>query len=122
MAIEKHGDNTFVFAWDDTDADAIALATGLRPQTLKIASAPEFVAKAEDEDGLAAASAVAPDARTATMTGYVVDKTKFESAASFTFETRYYVITGRNMDVEAKEYRKGEFTAEQNDGITAPVV
>jgi len=122
MAITEHGDAEFVFAWDDTDADAIATAIGLRPQKLKISSAPEYIATAEDEDGLKAAKAVAQDGRTFTMEGYVVDKVKFKAAKSFDFEGDYYVIEGRDMDVESKEYRKGSFTGSQNDGITAVIV
>mgnify|MGYP003655684440 CR=1 FL=1 len=121
MAITEHGEAEYVFGWDDTDAAAIATATGLRPQTLKISGAPEYIAHAEDEDGLKAAKAVANDARTFTMNGYLINKASFEAAKSFTFETRYYIIEGRDMDVESKEYRKASFTGSQNDGITAAI-
>jgi len=121
MAIQEHGDSTYVFGWGDGVALAIATATGLIPQTLKISAAPEYIAHAEDEDGLKAAKAVAQSARTFTMNGYLVDQTKFDDAASFTFESRYYVIEGRDVDVESKEYRKCSFTGSQNDGITAAI-
>lgn len=122
MAITEHGDAAYVFGWDDTDAGAIATATGLKPQSLKVSGAAEYVAKAENEDGVPAAMAVAPDGRTFTMSGYVVDKTKFDAAKAFTYESRYYVITGRSIDTESKEYRKGEFTGEQHDEIAAEIV
>lgn len=121
MAIQEHGDASYVFGWDDTDAAALATASGLKPQSLKVTGAAEYVAKAENEDGVPAAMAVAPDGRTFTMSGYVVDKTKFLAAASFSFESKYYVITGRDITVETKEYRKGEFTGEQHDEITAAI-
>lgn len=120
--IQEHGDGNYIFGWGDEDALAIATATGLVPQTLKLSGAAEYVSKAEDEEGVPAAMAVAPDGRTFTMTGYIVDLIKFKAAASFNFDGKYYVITGRNRDYENKEYVKAEFSGEQHDKITGPVV
>ena len=122
MAIQEHGDSSYKFSWGDEDNVALATQLGLSPTTLDITSAPEYVAKAENTAGVPAAMAVAPDGRQFTMTGYYQDKVKFEAAAAFEFDGRYFVITGRKIGVKSKEYQMAEFSGVQHDEITAAVL
>ncbi len=122
MAITKHtNDATIKFGWeaDSTGILAIAGAVGMQPQELKLSGSAEYIAKAEALDGTVAAMAIAPDKRQFTMTGYVTDSTLFNDAVSFTYDSKYYVISGRSLDASNKDYQKGELTGEQHDLITS---
>ncbi len=116
MAITKKGDTTYVFGFDGSGT-GIATSIGMKPMELKTQGAAEYVAKAEDEEGLTIAMVTAADARTFTLTGYVINQTAFNDAEDFTFDGNFYIITGRNIDYSSKEFMKGEVTGEQYDGI-----
>ena len=119
----KHGDNSYSFAFEDGDAGALATAQGLKPQTLEVGDEKEFVATAQDEFGETAAVAVSGSEKGSfTMAGFIVDETAFKAAKSFTFDGRYYIITGRKRSRGASEFEKGEFSGEcytSVDGLAA---
>lgn len=124
MGLTKHTgaqSGTIKFGWEEDHAGITGIAGGLgmQPQELKLAGSPEFVAKAEALDGTVAAMAIAPIGRQFTLTGYVTDVTKFNDAVSFSYDSKYYVISGRSLDASNKEYMKGEVTGSQHDLITA---
>ena len=122
MAITKHTDDaTIKFGWEADSAAILAIAgvVGMQPQELKLSGSAEFIAKAEALDGTVAAMAIADDGRQFTMTGYVTDASKFNTAVSFLYKTKYYVISGRSLDASSKDYQKGELTGEQFDKITS---
>lgn len=123
MAINKHTGSqsgTIKFGWEDDAAGITSIATGvgMQPQELKLSGSPEFVAKAEALDGTVAAMAIAPLGRQFTLSGYVTDVTKFNDAVSFTYDQKYYIISGRSLDATNKDYMKGEVTGSQHDLIT----
>jgi len=118
MAITKKGDLTYVFGFDGSGT-GIATSLGMKPMELKTQGAAEYVAKAEDEEGQVFAMVTAADARTFTLTGYITNQTTFEDAEDFTFDGKFYIITGRNIDFSSKEFMKGEVTGEQYDAIVA---
>lgn len=101
-------------------AAAIELATGLAPQELQISSEPEFVAEADGADGTVDAVAVAQDKRSFTLTGYITDMAKFnEEGLDFTFDGRFYIITGRQATKATKDFQKGQLTGSSWNNITA---
>lgn len=123
MAFTKFGDNTYKFSFDAAEAAAIAAATGLKPQELQINSEPEYVAEALDEAGETAAVAVGEDKRTFTMSGYIVDETKFdEQGLDFTFDSKFFIITGRQKTEAARDYAKGQLTGVSYKNVTAEIV
>ena len=120
MAFTKYGDGSYRFAFDSAEAAAIAAAVGLKPQEMQINSEPEFVAKAED-GGLVAAMAVSPDKDSFTMSGYIVDLALFKAGGTFTFDSKFFVVTGRQRGVNGKEYEKGQLSGEHHSLITAVI-
>lgn len=123
MAFEKFGDGSYRFGIDSVEAAAIKASTGLVPQKISFQGEPEFVAEATNELGLAAAMAVAQDKQTFTMEGNIVDLALYQAVgASFTFDGRFYIVTGRSRDVAPREYEKGTLTGVSYLGVTGPVV
>ena len=113
----QFGDLDYKFGFNDVGAAAIAAACGMKPQTLSISGEPEFVADAENADGLVASTVVGPDKFTFTMAGYIVDRELFDSASNFTYDGRFFVIKGRKVDVANKEFNKGELSGSSNSLI-----
>ena len=119
MAFTKFGDSSYRFAFDSAEAAAIATATGVKPQELQISGEPEAKAEAIGTDGVVEAVAVGPDKRTFTLTGYVVDKSKFETVGlTFTFDSKFYIVMGRQRTVATREYEKAQLTGESYDQVT----
>jgi len=122
MAFTKHGDDTYEFSFDSVEATAIATATGIKPQELEIQGEPEFVAEAQDEEGATACVAVSNETkRTFTLRGYLVNPETFNGASlTFTFDGKFYIVTGRNKTVANRDFVKAELTGISYDLITAP--
>lgn len=120
MAFTQHGNQDYVFGFDSVEAATIAAAVGLKPQTLSLAYSPEFEAQALDENGEVASEVVGPDKIDFTMNGYVTDEALLTGAASFEFDGRFYVVKGRKIDHNNKEFRQGELTGTSHLGVTAP--
>jgi hypothetical protein len=127
MAFQQHGDTKYIFslATDDEDAAAAAAAiedaTGIAPQELQISGEPEFVAEAFGDDGTVKGLAVAPDKRTFTLSGYLVDKATFEgSGVTFTHDGNYFIATGRQITKGTKEFQKAQLTGVSYPGIPEP--
>lgn len=118
MAFEQFGDQDYVFGFQDEDAAALAASNGLKPQTLSVSFEPEFQADATDETGQIAAKVVGPDKGSFTMSGYVVNQTQFLDATDFTYDGKFYIITGRKLDASNQDFVKGEFTGETFEKIT----
>lgn len=119
MAFTQHGSTSYSFGFNDTEASAIAAACGLKPQTLDISSEPEFQAEAENEDGEVVSKVVGPDKITFTMSGYITDATLFNSAGSFTFRTKKFILTGRKETTGNRDFKKGEMSGESYANIAA---
>lgn len=108
MAFTQHGDTGYEFGFQSGEAAAIATAIGLKPQTISLSYEPEFTAEAMNEVGEVAAMAVGPDKISFTLSGYVTDESLLKGADAFTFDGRYFIITGRKLDSSNVEFRKGE--------------
>ncbi len=120
MAFTQHGDPDYSFGFNSVEAAAIALAIGLKPQTLSLNYEPEFQAEAQDEDGNVAAVVVGDDKIGFTMSGYIVDAALLKGAASFEYDGRFYIIMGRKLDESNTDFKKGELTGTSYIKITAP--
>jgi hypothetical protein len=120
MAFTQHGNQEYVFGFDDADATTLATTIGLKPQTLSLQYEPEFTAEAQDENGEVAAVVVGQDKVNFTMTGYIVDQAALEAATDFEFGGRFFIITGRKLDTSNTEFKKGEVSGMSYAGIVAP--
>lgn len=109
MGFTQHGDQTYVFGFNDPAAEAIAAAVGIKPQTLRIGSEPEFTAEAKDESGMTAAYVVGDDKHTFAMEGYVVDVDLFKAASSFEFDSKTFIINKKDRDTSNQDFQKGSF-------------
>jgi hypothetical protein len=118
MAYDQYGDTSYSFGLDD-DSSALAASLGLKPQTASESGEPEFIAEARDEDGMVATKVVADDMHTLTLSGFIVDEALFDAATTFTYNDRFYVITGRKKDESNVDFVKGEITATHNPEITS---
>ena len=114
MAFTQHGNQDYIFGFDDADAAAIAAACGMKPQTLSISAEPEFVAEAENSDGLVDCTVVGPDKYAFTMSGYIVDEALFAASASFTYDGKFFVLKGRKVDTANRDFKKGEMSGTSN--------
>jgi hypothetical protein len=122
MAFKKFGDGNYRFSFQSGEAAAIAAAVGLKPQELRVSGEPEFVAEALDEEGEVAAMAVGQDKKTFTMDGYITNPTLFEEEGlDFTFDGRFYIVTGRERTVATREYEKGQLSGVSHAGVTAEI-
>ncbi|NDE16086.1 hypothetical protein EBZ80_14260 [bacterium] len=118
MAYTQHGDQDFIFGFDDPDAEAIAAAIGLKPMTLSIQASPEFEAEGKDEDGMTTCYVVGQDKFTFTLTGYIVDKTLFNATApAFDFEGKKFIVNGKKRDLSNTDLMKGEVSGVAFAGI-----
>lgn len=118
MAFTQHGDQTYTFGFQDGAAAVIAATVGLKPQTLSISGEAEFTAEAQNENGEVAAVVVGPDKRSFTMSGYVVDAALLEAAGNFTYDGKFFIITGRKIDTSNSEFTKGEISGTSYSNIT----
>ena len=122
MALKKFGDGTYIFGFGDGSAAAIKAAVGLTPQKLTISGEPEFVAEAQDEEGYTAALAVADDKQTFTVEGFITNLAAYNATgANFAFDGKFFIVTGRNKDMEPRMYQKGTLTGVCYTKITAEV-
>lgn len=122
MAFTKFGDGSYKFSFGSGEAATIATAVGLKPQELRISGEPEFTAEAIDEEGEVAAFAVAQDKKTFTLEGYITDEVLFEAEGlDFTFDGRFFIVTGRERTVAARDYQKGNLTGVSYAKITSQV-
>jgi hypothetical protein len=119
MAFTQHGDQDYVFGFQDAGAAAIAAAAGVKPQTLSISYEPEFQAEATNEEGQIAAKVIGPDKGTFTLSGYLVDDSAFGSATNFTYDGKFFIITGRKTDASNQDFVKAELTGEYYPLITS---
>ena len=117
MAFTQHGNLDYTFGFDSVDAAAIAVAIGLKPQTLSLSYEPEFTAQAQDEMGEVASMVVGQDKISFTMSGYITDEDLLKVADAFSYDGRYYVVTGKKIDHSNTEFRKGELTGVSYAGI-----
>ena len=63
---------------------------------------------------------MAPDKRTYTLTGFIVDLDKFNTAGlTFEFDSKFYIVMGRQRTVATKDYEKGQLTGESYDAVTS---
>lgn len=120
MAFTQHGNQDYVFGFSSPDAATIAAAIGMKPQTLSLSYEPEFQAEAQNQDGEIEAKVVGPDKITFTMSGYVVDEELLKDAGSFEFDGKFFIITGRKLDLSNTDFQKGELTGESYANIEAP--
>lgn len=118
MAYTQHGDTTYVFGLD-ASSSALAASLGLKPQTVSSNREPEFIAEARDEDGMIASKVVAEDMHTATVSGFLNDAVTFNAATDFTYNGRFYVVTGRKTDESNQDFIKAEITGTHNPEITS---
>jgi hypothetical protein len=117
MAYQQFGDTTYVFGFNDTSAEAIASAIGLKPQTLSISTEPEFTAEAKNEDGETASFVKGADKSTFTMTGFLVNESLLDAATDFTFNSDFYILTNRKIDKSNSDFQKAEIT-----GMSYPLI
>lgn len=116
----QHGDQEFIFGFNDPEVSSIADSIGMKPETLKIQHAPEFEAEGKNEDGVTTAYVVGPDKYTFTLSGYVVNKTLFNATGnSFTFESKKFIVTGKSRDLSNTDFMKGEVTGVAFANITS---
>lgn len=120
MAFTQHGDTDYEFAFESTDAAAIATAIGLKPQTLSLSYEPEFQAEAMDEVGEIASKVVGQDKISFTMTGYIVDRALLKAATAFEYDGRYFIVEGKKLDESNSDFKKGELTGTSYANIEAP--
>jgi hypothetical protein len=129
MSFTQFGDAKFKFGYtvggsdSATEAAAIETATGLAPAELSISSEPEFIAEAEGADGTIEGLAVAQDKFSFTLDGLVTDRAKFEEEGlDFTYDGKFFIITGRSGNKGSKTFQKGQLTGVCHQGITAEIV
>lgn len=118
MAFTQHGDQSYVFGFQDAGATAIAATAGIKPQTLSVSYEPEFQAEATNEEGQIAAKVVGPDKGSFTLSGYLVDEAAFAAATDFSYDGKFFIITGRKTDSSNQDFVKGELTGEYYPLIT----
>jgi len=129
MSFTQFGDAKYKFGYANGEvttsdaAAAIETATGLAPMELQISSEPEFIAEAEGPDGTVEGLAVAQDKYTFTVDGYITNRSKFEEdGLDFTFDGKFFIITGRQDTKGSKVFQKGQLTGVCYQGITAEIV
>lgn len=107
----QHGDNNYIFGFQDAGATAIADTVGLKPQTLSVSSTPEFTAEAKNEDGMTAAFVVGDSKRSFTMSGFITDEDLFDTESlTFDYDGRHYIVTDKKKDTSNTDFLKGEMT------------
>jgi len=114
----QHGNKDYKFGFQDEGAAAIAAACGLKPQTLSITRDPEFQATAANTDGMTESVVVGPDKIAFTMNGYIVDQELFDAATNFTYDNKYFILTGRKADTSNTDFTKGEMSGTSYPLIT----
>lgn len=119
MASIQYGSADYVFGFDDPEAEAIAAAVGIKPQTLSVSGEPEFTAEAKNLDGMTEAFVVADKKFTFTMSGFVVDKELVAAGGSFSYDGRFYILTGNKVDISNTDFQKAEVTGMSFPLITA---
>ena len=119
MAFTQKGSTDYTFGFDSVDATAIATAVGLKPQTLSLTYEPEFTSEAQDENGEVASVVIGQDKIGFTMSGYITDEALLRDAADFSYDGRFYIVTGRKIDHSNTEFRKGELTGTSYAGIAS---
>lgn len=120
MANTQYGNQDYIFGFDDPDAEAIAAAVGLKPQTLSIRGEPEFTADAHGATGLTESKVVADNKFTFTLAGFVVNRALIlDGGTSFTYDGRFFIVMGNNLDIDNKDFQKGEVTGESYPQITS---
>jgi hypothetical protein len=117
MSFQQYGSTDYTFGFDDPEAESIATAVGLKPQTLSISGEPEFTAEAKNLDGMTESFVVGDNKFTFTMSGFVVDRSKLDDNASFEYDGRFFIVTGHKLDIANTDFQKGEVT-----GVSYPLI
>ena len=116
----QHGDQAYIFGFDDPNVALIAAAIGLKPQTASIAVEPEFTAEAKNEDGMTAGKVVGDRKKTVTLQGFIVDDSLFDGqGTAFTLNGDFYIVEGGKKDTSNTDFKKGEITAVSYPLITS---
>jgi hypothetical protein len=117
MASIQYGSADYTFGFDDAEAEAIAAAIGLKPQTLSVTGEPEFTAEAKNLDGMTEAYVVADMKFQFTMAGFVVDRALLLQGGSFTYDGRLFIVSGVKLDIANTDFQKGE-----TNGVSYPLI
>lgn len=117
--VTQHGDQDYVFGFDDQGALGIASIAGIRPQSMNISGEPEFTAEAKNLFGLTEAFVVSDSKDNFTMDGYVVDKDKLDTSSgkSFQLNSRKFIITNRDRNAQNTDFQKGKIS-----GVSYPLI
>ena len=118
MAFTQHGEQTYLFGFQDAAVTALAALIGLAPQTLSVTYEAEFTAEAQNEIGEVVSYVVGQDKASFTMTGYVIDEDALMATTDFEFGGKTYIVTGRKVDSSNTEFVKGELSGVSFLGIT----
>ncbi len=121
MAITQHGNQDYVFGFNDTDAATLAATLGMAPTELRIQGEPEFTASAQDESGETVSHVVGGESKNFTMSGYITNDTLFNAAAGtgFSYDSQYFIIESVSRDEKNQDFVRGEFTGKSFPRITS---
>jgi hypothetical protein len=117
MASVQYGSAEYKFGFDDPEAESIAAAVGIKPQTLSVSGEPEFTAEGKNLDGLTEAFVVADKKFSFTMSGFVTDVDLVNANGSFTYKGRFFILVGNKVDIANTDFQKAEVT-----GMSYPLI
>jgi hypothetical protein len=116
----QHGNQDYIFGFDDPAVALIAAAIGLKPQSASIAIEPEFTAEAKNEDGMTDGKVVGDPKKTVTLNGFITDDELFDGqGTAFNLNGDFYIVEGRKKDTSNTDFKKGEITAVSYPLITS---
>lgn len=117
---QQYGSANYKFGFDDPEAEAIAAAVGIQPQTLSVSGEPEFTAEGKNLNGLTEAFVVGDKKYSFTMSGFVVDRDLVNANGAFTYKGSYYILVGNKIDIANTDFQKAEVSGSSFPLISGP--